>query len=272
MQAQVSYNAGDLLLNFRDISQTPPVASSLSGSDLVVDLGPVGTITSTPGTEVVASASLVTGVFGTPSAGNQIGLSAAAETGYANSTTTLFLTRGQTGTTAPTEASQARQQSSEANLEPVAQVIDNIGGGAGLPAATALSASGTPSPFFNGAAKLAAANAFSYQQQGQSSTTASGQGSITYGNNISLNANNGGATEYVQSGSGDVYEALWEVPASDTVGGSDVYEGYLTFKPSGEVDFTSAVSAVPEPSTYGAFAAAGLLALALRRQIRSVIA
>jgi hypothetical protein len=61
------------------------------------------------------------------------------------------------------------------------------------------------------------------------------------------------------------------VPVSKT--GVDVYEGFFTFKTDGEIDFTTAtVSAVPEPATYGLLAGLGLLAVAMRRQFRSMIA
>jgi hypothetical protein len=83
---------------------------------------------------------------------------------------------------------------------------------------------------------------------------------------------NGGNIESLQSGSGDVYSALWAVPSTQA-NASDTYEGYFTFKSDGEVDFTAAgLSAVPEPSTYGLIAGLGLLGLAFRRQLRSVIA
>src|SRR5208282_3087933 len=51
--------------------------------------------------------------------------------------------------------------------------------------------------------------------------------------------------------SGTVYEALWEVPVKGN--GSDIYEGYFTFQPNGQVSFTEP-TAVPEPSTYSLLA------------------
>jgi hypothetical protein len=66
--------------------------------------------------------------------------------------------------------------------------------------------------------------------------------------------------------SGTILEDLWEVAPS----GIDTYEGYFTFNYSGDsLTFTSAdVSAVPEPTTYGMLAGAGLLLVSFRNQFR----
>jgi hypothetical protein len=63
---------------------------------------------------------------------------------------------------------------------------------------------------------------------------------------------------------GTIYEALWEVPQSGN--GSDIYEGYFTLQRDGQLNFTSAASAVPEPSTYALLVVTGVLALAMRRR------
>ncbi len=80
----------------------------------------------------------------------------------------------------------------------------------------------------------------------------------------------GSATEATPT-TGAIYEALWTTPATGQ--GTPAYDGYFSFLPDGEVDFSEGtLSAVPEPSTYGLIAAAGLLALAFRRQLRSLTA
>jgi hypothetical protein len=113
-------------------------------------------------------------------------------------------------------------------------------------------------------------SSYSYQAQGEANSSTAGQGSITFGGNESIVARDGGAIETIQNGSGNIYESLWEVPASDTVGGADTYLGYLTFQPNGEVDFTG--SAVPEPSTYVLLLLTGVFGWVFRRQARSLVA
>jgi hypothetical protein len=68
---------------------------------------------------------------------------------------------------------------------------------------------------------------------------------------------------------GIIYEDLFAA----TTASAYTYEGYFTFNYGADsLTFTPAtlqVSAVPEPATYGVIAAAGLLVVSLRRQIRS---
>jgi len=247
------YSADDLLLNFRN-------TASISANDLEVNLGPISTLSSFPSgsTEIVVSASLVQGVFGAPSDSVPIGLSAAAADA-SGTTGTLWLTRADSTPGAVPTTVSGQQVFSAQNL--VAARVANIGTGA------------------NGGTILAQGEATvpggtsgdNYQAQGEQSTAAgaSGQGTINYGGDENIAASKGGDIEGIENGSGAVYEALWEVPVT---GSSDTYLGYLTFNTDGEVDYTAAVSAVPEPSTYALFAATGLLALAFRRQLRSLIA
>ena len=127
------------------------------------------------------------------------------------------------------------------------------------------SGDGTPSALTGGvsgeSAVYGASNGDSYQKVAQSPSSAN---IINYDGFIS-----GLPLEATAPASGAVYEALWNQPGS----GSSTYEGYFTFKSDGEVDFsTGTLSAVPEPSTYGLIAGLGLLALAFRRQFRSVTA
>ena len=116
------------------------------------------------------------------------------------------------------------------------------------------------------AESYASGNANSYQSQAQDSGNPS---EIDYGGSQSVASHAGGVLESQVTGSADVYEALWEVPVKGT--GSDTYEGYFTFQPDGEIDFTT-VASVPEPSTYVLLVVTGVAGLAFRRQIRSLIA
>jgi hypothetical protein len=74
-------------------------------------------------------------------------------------------------------------------------------------------------------------------------------------------------------GSSEVYADLWEVlGSSGTQTAADVYEGYFTFDDSGSspvLTFTPAdvtTTSVPEPTTYGLIAGAGLLIVSLRNK------
>jgi len=247
-QAQVaSYSDGDILLLFRE-------TGNITANDLEVDLGPASGLSGDNGTVVVA-ASTVTSAFGrAPSTGLPIGFSAA---GSVLSTDELWLTRQQTGTTEPTHQSD---QENAATQTPVANAISAIGNGA---------VGATAGPVV-GSALVPGGNANSYQSQAEQNS--GGQsGVINYGGVESTSTLSGGKIESVNNGASTVYEALWDVPASDSANPAETYLGYFTFLPTGQVDFTS-VTAVPEPSTYGLLAATGLLAVALRRQFRSLAA
>jgi hypothetical protein len=74
-----------------------------------------------------------------------------------------------------------------------------------------------------------------------------------------------------QIGGGLIYEDLWRATKSGTTM-AWTYTGFLTFDTTGSSDsltFTpQGLVAVPEPSTFGLFGGAGVLALAMRRQFR----
>jgi hypothetical protein len=248
-QAQLDYSSGDLLLNFRN-------TANITGNDLEVNAGPISAIEAFSGTEVLAPSSLVSGVFGSALTGGTVGFSASGDDGSAPSDDVLFLSRQDTTPgTAPTTISA---QASALTQGLVVTDIENIGAGGN--AGTSAGA---------GAATVTGATTGdSYQAQGEQNNTVTS--TINFGSHENVAGSKGGPLESIQGGGGAVYEALWEVPVSGL--GSDTYLGYLTFDTDGEVDYTSAVSAVPEPSTYGALASSGLLVLALRRQFRSLIA
>lgn len=264
-QAQNTFNNEDLLLNFRNYTtQTDP--------NVTVDLGNINTFISTVaalpgGTAVLDTGSTftanVTGGFsytglsallGAPSTGNAIGFSAAAADGTGG-TGLLFLTRSQSSAslTPPSHPSAAQGLTAQAST---AEAINNIGLLTATSAASTLAGSG------KNAVSYPSGNANSYQNQGQDPANPN---TIDYGGSQSTASGAGGKIELQQTGAANIYEALWEVP----VGGPDTYEGYFTFQTDGEVDFTTAVVAVPEPATYGLLAGIGLLAVGMRRQFRS---
>jgi hypothetical protein len=249
---QTPYSDEDLLLNFRSInSATPP--------NVTVDLGNVNTFLSSvsPGGSVeVVNGSLLLPAIGTPSASLPLGFSAGAAQA---SSSTLWLTRVISGPSATSTGLTASAKQSASTQGSTAQIIGDMGSG------------------YNGGSQLGGGNAAtvpSGNALSYSSLALDGTGTMSYNGGQSVGTAAGGPLEGVQNGSGNVYEALWEVPPTvsrSNPGTPDTYEGYFTFQPDGEVDFTTA-SAVPEPSTYVLLLATGVFALTFRRQIRSLIA
>ena len=90
---------------------------------------------------------------------------------------------------------------------------------------------------------------------------------ISSGNPGSLLGDKGLTTSYA-IGSGVIYEDLWRAVRNGTTQTTTLtYTGYLTFDTTGSSPLlTFTAVPVPEPSTYGLFGAAGVLALGLRRQ------
>jgi hypothetical protein len=276
-QSDMNYNDNDLLLNFRN-------SSTGAGSDAEIDLGNVNTFVSTvaglPGEFAVLDSGTgyttptagytptftgagVIGAVSSTSDATSIGFSASAENLGATPGTaaheTLWLTRvisaGQTST-----GGTASFQSTPSAQINTANDIQNVGFEAESPAnlgtGTALTGAG------NGGV-VSDTDPLSYHTLGRASVNSTTV--ISYGGNVTGTGTS--PLEATPALGAPIYEALWEVPPSGS--GSDTYEGYFTFNSNGEVDFTE-VSAVPEPSTYSLFAATGLLALALRRQFRSL--
>jgi len=254
--SQAAYQDGDLLLNYRDITTTTP-------PNVAVDEGNINTfLSSVPAgtTETLFSGTTLSSALTGAGAGDSIGFSAGAGTSTAITgalKNTLWLTQVIGGPDSTgSDLTGPIKQISTVQATVVAQ-LDNIGTGYGL---------GTQVGSLN-AAKVASGTGDSYYSQ-----TVAG-GAMNYGTKESVNEPLEGAQPATPAG--NVYEALWEVQPSTrlTVGGpADIYEGYFTFEPDGTTLFTAEGSAVPEASTYGLIAGLGLLALALRRQFRSVIA
>ncbi len=253
----------DLLLNFRAVdSQTPP--------NVVVDLGNINTFLSTVasvgGTAVLDEPGVTAGyttqftasdlisTLGTPSSGNVLGFSAAAE--IANPDNTLYLTRVISGPSADGSGLTASAKQSGTAQSATSQAITVIG--AGYNTGVQLGS--------GNAATVSAGDPNSYYSQ-----AVDGTGTMNYKASQNSAAGAGGLLEGAQDGSGNVYLALWEVPPTvsrSNPGVADTYEGYFTFQTDGEVDFTAA-SAAPEPSTYALLIGSAAGAWAMRRKKRA---
>jgi len=268
-QAQLSaYNQDDLLLNFRD-------ASATTTSDVLIDLGnvnsfvnaiaslPGGTavldtgtgITTTSGYTPTFDAQGLFGVVGTPASGNSVGFSAA---GSDQTSQSIWLTRA-----ISSPSLTPGTPSGQLNAVDQGKTVNDIAGiGAGGLTGTPLTGGEAGST-----AVVASGGSHSYQTEAEASGTLPNL--ITFQGTQSISAGQGGAIESLQTGSANIYEALWEVPISGV--GGDVFEGYFTFQPDGEVDFTTATS-VPEPSTYVLLLGTGALAFAFRRRLGHLFA
>ncbi len=218
--AQSTYTAGDLLLIFRNPA-TP------TADDLEINVGSPASLS----TGTLVPASLIQnefGVLGTSAGDVAVGFSAAAADAPGTDGT-LWLTRADT--TPGSQPSVASAQQTYSSQNPVTQRIGNIGAGYNTGAPVSGSAN---------AVTVSGGATDSYQTQGQQSVSAPGV--INFNGYENVNPTKGGNIESVQDGSGNVYEALWKVPATTSssgaaTGATDTYLGYFTFKPSGEVDF-----------------------------------
>ena len=118
-----AYSTDDLLLNLRN-------PANITGSDLEVNLGPVSQLTS----GVVASSSLVEGVFGTIGSSDTVGLSADAADAPAT-TGQLWMTRAlssldlSSGPTAANSGYSSPAQAAFSTQTPIAVKIGNMGTG-----------------------------------------------------------------------------------------------------------------------------------------------
>jgi len=159
----------------------------------------------------------------------------------------------------------------------VTQVRAGGAGNAATPGSAlqgALTSSGSSgSPFPNGVLSgtgLTAGNGTTFSAADASSFT-----SLIYNGNPNFVGTMGGLSPAGTTAGSVVYEDLYrEVDQGGGRGGLQgnwAYQGYLTLDLSGGTSqlltFTPAAVAVPEPSTYGLIAGAGLLVLSLRRQL-----
>lgn len=252
-QAQTAYQDDDLLLNFRSLSSGVP-------PNVTVDEGNINTFVTSVGYENTVdlagaggqfTAAGLLGAFGSgyPSSSKQIGFSAAAEDPAGS---TLWLTRVISAPHANGAGLKVSAQQTADVQSATVTTIQSIGAG-----------------YTSDGAQLGAGNASEVPNADPNSYATQGVGidSTLNFQNQTITAGAGGPIEGIQTGS-TIYEALWEVPTLDS-GLGDTYEGYFTFASNGDVQFTSAV---PEPSTYVLIAGGVLLALAFRRQLRSLAA
>jgi hypothetical protein len=276
-QAQTTYADQDLLLNFRNYTTqtdnnvavdegtvanliaetiangTPTTVGSLSGATLALDEGAQNGYT-----PVFAAADL-NSELGTPATGNKIGFSAA---GTIQSAATLWLSRiilsPTLDPTSITQSGQAPNQITTANdITSIGLESKNNG--------TTLGPSSTSQAVY-----YSSGDPESYQKIAESGTANQAQkNTINYGGSQLTTSGSGGVIEQQNNGSANIYEALWEVPEGSAGSGGDTFEGYFTYQPDGEVDFTT--TAAPEPSTYALLVLTGLAGFVMRRQIRATV-
>jgi hypothetical protein len=258
-QAQISYNIGDLLLNFRNT-----LNSGSTGPDVVVDLGSAATFATLTGVTDLDPASgagakfsqtdLAT-AFGSGLA--NVGFSVGATTKGVSSPTSYYVSTYEATATTYNSSSAFPEGSGAASSTDQTQfstAINNVGKGAkGLNGTSFLSSLGSHS---SSQSVLESTSAFDY---GSLATSGSQPTVISYNAAIPTTV----ALESSQ------FAALWDVPQTGT--GSVTELGYFAFNDvTGDITYTSNLSAVPEPATYGLMAGLGLLALAFRRQIVSL--
>ncbi len=118
-------------------------------------------------------------------------------------------------------------------------------------------------PIANGANDVSAVANGLPLSAGQSATPAQGNASSWSTAVVNFGIDTG-RNPMSQANGSLIYEDLYR----GTPNGAFAYDGFFTLDTSGSgsLTFTPAATAVPEPSTYGMLAGAGLLALSLRRQ------
>jgi hypothetical protein len=294
-QAQAAFANLDLLLNLRNITDN---ATGNTIATVTVDLGNVNTFVSTvsglggfavlnSGTTAVSggtytatytgatfSGDSVTALLGQSGANNQVGLTAVSGSTV---TSELWESRQIVATTgvgglpdqADAQATAPTMQGSGPQGLAATSIADigNTGPGDSHSSGTTQLANST-----TGKAWVSAAgNANGFQLQGQAP---SNPALINFNGHIPVQGTQE-PLELAQTGSVSLYSALWAVPTgSGSAPNSDLL-GYFTYKPDGEVDFSTvfaAVAPVPEPATYAFFAGLGLLGLVARRQLRALAA
>jgi hypothetical protein len=244
-QAQFSPASGDVIL---DLSKT-------GASDLEVDVGNISTFLSqAPGTTVVlggsglnyyTSTELATDFGSGGSSLDGVKLTAIATTA---STVDFFTVL---------RSDPAQQNSTPGNVTP--STLSNIHNAIAGVSSAAASWSLNPT-----AGALNTASAVEIPNGNVDSFTTHLPGITGYTGTQIVNTTPSGFT----GTPGDsIASDLFEYSA-----GHVTYVGDFTFNSDGTTDFSTAPSAVPEPSTYGLIAAAGLLLLAMKNQVRRYLA
>jgi hypothetical protein len=273
-QAQFNYVNGDLLLNFRDpnnIGTVPDVSvnlGSISAFSALTGTTVLDVAGATPGYTALFSAAELQSVYNTtanPSYSGSLGFTAAATT---SANDTSWVTRSISGPTLtpPTPASGPLESGS---VNTLTAALLNIGNGAVGTSGTSFSSLDASGAIVS----VGSAQQLSYQGSATSPSTPT---QVDYNGAESVAAASGGALESTSATGSLVYSALWETPVSTSLKAgktaTPTYLGFFTFDDADDIITFTSVNAVPEPSTYGVLAGAGLLALALRRQLRSLAA
>lgn len=237
---------GDLLIGFNGFSV------SSTASDYIADLGASSTIIAdAANTELNPSGSVLTSFTPTVSSSLNVGVVggiAGNGSGYIYETT--LRVGGTTYATAGTETKPGNVSRGNA---------DN--------------AAGTLGSLVSGLGTIASASTLNGSTASWTESVSQGPGQVGSANSsyAGILVNNTAAGAYMANfgSSSTIVEDLWRasIPATGSVIFS--YVGDLTINLSGSTPSViwDAVSAVPEPGTYGVIAGAGLLLLALRRQL-----
>jgi hypothetical protein len=262
-RAQISYNTGDLLLNFRNVNDSGD--GTVNGPEVVVDLGPASTFAGltgvtdldpNTGTGKFTASSLQT-AFAANGLAN-VGFSAAATTEGIVTPNAFYVTTFEaTAGTYTSASSYPNGTVSSTGQNNFANAINGVGTGAAGASTDGTSFLSALGGLSTSQAVKEGSDTFNY---GGQATTGSQPTVISYG----------GVSTAVSLESSQ-YAALWNVPQKNL--GTATELGYFTFNDStGDITYTSDLASVPEPSTYGLMAGIGLLALVFRRQLRSVTA
>ena len=253
-RAQFAYSTGDLLLNFR---YTDTADGSFGASDVEIDLGNVNTFLSThsaSGTYDLTSLLTFPGSTKTLASINNTPNSGATLDGISFSATAVIDPGNvvQTKLWATSTRGSGPLVAQSGGVEAQAgQAIDGVGNGGNNSYQAVANRLGTAN-----AVKVGDAGAGSYH------TFVGTDNSGTFGGFMNKSVE----TTTPAGFTGSVAADLFYLPSGATA----QQLGYFTFGTGdgahGALSYT--VSAVPEPASYGVVAGLGLLALAMRRQIR----
>ena len=238
--ANPTYNNQDLLLGFETIATSP--SPHLVGNDLLVDLGPASTYINATAPITISSLTLSDITSPSTGAGQSLNSLSWGVVGDNSTTETLFLSRARAN--AATQSASWTGQSFFSQ-QVTAGKIDSIGAGLVLYPSQADSSSAA----VQGAGDQ---QSYGHYMGPNGNLTASWSGNLQQKTGSSF-----------ASGSTPSFLDLYEVPTSDS-GSSPILLGYFELDPNATLTFVP----VPEPTTYGVIAGAGLLGLCLRNQFR----